>query len=209
MPEVTIPQSPNIPRDDDIRGFVQAMGALETEEVPYRADVLAGTKAIPADIAGAIESLLDGAVEKKGKQEIYTMYDQYGIPSKVDGLRISMMLREKNPSTGKPVFYARPPADAPRIVVVDPDDLVQVDALIKGGEAILVAGRCNGCNKMIAENPHLVRPMRLTDREDAWWRVNQMKFPHMRSRHPMLLPRVYRNKEQRDALTDAAIQAAK
>jgi hypothetical protein len=137
------------------------------------------------------------------------MYDKFGIPSRVDGLRIQMMLREKDPQTGKPLFYARPPAGLPRQIILDPTDLETVDALVASKEAILVGGRCEGCGKPIAENPHQVRPSAIRDREDAEWRVDQMNVPHMMKRHPMTLFRVYRDKERREMLTAAAIQQSK
>ena len=189
---------------DDAAAFVNQIGTLELEEVPYRQPVIDGTTSIPADIADAMDSLLAGAVERKGKQEIYTMYDKFGIPSRVDGLRVTMMLKERDPRTGKPIFYARVPADAPKVVEIDVADTAAIEKLVKSKQSILAAGRCDACGKLIAENPHMVTPMPLKDTEDAFWRVNQLKFPHMYKRHRQVIPRFYRDKQLRDALLEFA-----
>lgn len=188
------------PREDDVQEFLEQIGTLEMEERPYQPRVLAGTEAIPEDIADAVESLISGAVERVAKSKIFTMYDKFGIPSKVSSERASMMLQDRNPKTGERTFFSKPPKTAPKTVILDLDDTAAIDTLIASKEPVLLGGNCPTCGKPIAENPHMVQPARIKDHEDAMWRVYTMTFPHMFKRHRFDIPRHFRDKELRDSL---------
>lgn len=165
-----------MPRRDDtaVMDFMtQRVNAIPTEEAP----LIAGTEAVPEDIASAIGDLVKTSVEKKKKEKWLTIYDRFDRPSKVSSDRLMMTLTEKD-NNGEPWFFAQR----------------------RGVHLDIVSVRCPRCGKTIAENPDLEPPQRPVDDEERQWREDILLFPHMWKRHSSAIPRHFRDKERRAEL---------
>lgn len=178
---------------DAVNDYLAVKDAVDIEEVPYRAPVIAGTEVVDDEIASIVDGLLDNAVERRGKHKFYTVYDKHGTPSKVLQEQLNNRLNERT-KNGSKVFFAKPPKDAPKVLeTAGPDDGV-----------VLLKVQCQECNKWIVENPEWHRPRKVTDNENLQWRKDLLLFPHMWMRHRSRIPLAFPNKERREELAQFA-----
>lgn len=181
--------------DTAVLDYLDKRDTETTEYAPYQPRPLDGTAVIPDDVVEGINALLNTAVEKKTKQTMYTMYDKYGLPWKVTGDRLTMMLQEKT-EAGERMFFATVPQTAP----VRADS--PTDKQIKDRVPVLLQVKCPICpNKIIPENPWTLNGAQpVIDRDDEAWRKDIMLFQHIYKRHKNQVPRYFRDKDRRDDL---------
>lgn len=178
-------------KDTAVEDFLANVGSGAVETVPFKpqkADLtIEGSEAIPQELADALEGVLETTIEKRSKQQWYTIYDKYGIPSKVNADRLQAVLREANPKTGERYFFSRKPATAPPLVtVVCPVPI---------------------CRKTLSENPWAMNGgMPVDDSEDEKWRQDGLLFPHMYRRHRTQVPRYFRDEKRREELYRYAVE---